>query len=355
MKITNKFVLTTIALAAMTSTSVYAGGIDLVKTNDVTINFNGDIDLIVKNMDDSENTQIEANFDDIDFDFSYRINNDFSFVAQTDWTVEFQDDDPVKNGGVSVGFIYKNNTILVGYLAETSFDPLGIDNAEVIDVGMASGDTDGDGTSHESAIRYDFQADNLWISATYGRSEYAKSDNSSGTGTDSTLPEVMQVAAIGHVGDFQIAGGIGHTETIEYANGSATKATTTFESAYGQGELEYNYGQGTVAILLSHQDMDVTSVDTNVKTYGFEFDAKYNVTSKFTIMTGFDHIEQDINTNTDNDSLTYAYVGSTYKFSPVVTLYTELGHKKGDFWKYGKTSSSTYDQTQVALMLGLDF
>ncbi|MGB5444507.1 MAG: porin, partial [Psychromonas sp.] len=322
MKTTKKFLLTAAALAVITSTSAFAG-IKLIETNDITVDMNGDIDLLIKNMDDSEGTQIEANFDDLDFTFTYVINEDLKIIAETDFTSEFEDGNPVENAGAWVGFAYNEHNVQAGY-QEISFDPLGIDNAEIMPTGMASGDTDGAGTEHESSIQYKYLGDKFWVAATYGKPE----DSSSGT--DSTIPEVYQIAAMANIDKLQIAGGVGHTETIE-------NDVTMYESTYGQAEAEYDYGNGTVALLLSHEDQDVTSAATNVKTTGVEFDVTYKLTNDLTLVAGAERLMQDFDSEKDYDDLDTAYIGTRYQFNKFVTLYTEVGMAKGDFWGYGKT------------------
>ncbi len=347
MKTAKKFLLTATALAVITSTSAFAG-IKLVESNDITVDMNGDIDLLIMNMDNNEGTQIEANFDDLDFTFTYVINDDLRIIAETDWTSEFEEKNGVVNVGAWVGFAYKEHNLRAGF-QEMSFDPLGIDNAEIMPTGMASGDTDGHGTTHESSILYKYQGDNFWISGTYGKPE----DTNTGATVD-TIPEVYQMAAMANIGGLQIAGGVGHTETIE-------NDATLFESSYGQAEAEYNYGNGTVAVLVSHQDLDIASAATaantatNVKTTGVEFDLTYQLTSKVTLIAGAERLMQDIDTVSGNDDLDTAYLSMRYTVNDYVNLYTEVGMRKGDFWGYGKGSGSSYDEQMAGRLLGVDF
>jgi hypothetical protein len=327
-----------IAIPALFATNlVMAGGINLVKTDDLTVNFNGDLDLKIYNNDDKKHTQIETNFDDFDFTFTYGIDDNLQFIAETDFTMEFQEDEPLKNAAAWIGVKNQYGLLRAGF-QETSFDPLGIDNSELTSVGMASGDTDGrDGSMHESSIVYEYKADSLWISATYGKEEYSDSDD--------IQPEMLQFAAMANVGQWELGFGVGKTTTPDSTGEVAD------DSTYYQGQAEYNFGNATLGILHGYQDEKIDDVQTQ----GTELDFTYKVTDKFKVVGGYERISQDISGVTGNDDLDYSYLGINYSFSKLVTLYTEVGKKKGDYAAYGKNTTTRYDQNVVGLMLGVDF
>lgn len=137
-KLVTAFGLTAIAMAVSTSSHA----VDLVKTDDLTFNLNGDIDLkfiqTTTGSDPSETT-IETNFDDIDFDFKMKIDDSLSFLASADLTVESNDGEPAESASTFAGFKYNDLTVTAGY-REDAIDPLGIDTFEIASLGRASGE-----------------------------------------------------------------------------------------------------------------------------------------------------------------------------------------------------------------------
>ena len=71
MKLSNKIFLATGAFAVLASSTAFAGGIDLVKSDAITVNMNGEIDMKIthehKKGEDDQGTQIETNFDNLGF------------------------------------------------------------------------------------------------------------------------------------------------------------------------------------------------------------------------------------------------------------------------------------------------
>jgi len=316
------------------SSSVFA--YDLVKTDDLSINMNGDIDLKMyyfeNNLnDDKDERTIEANFDDLDFTFKYKINDNLTFIAETDWTSEAEKGSEVNNQGAWIGVTSGSHHIRGGF-TETSFDPLGIDSSEVTSVGMASGDVDGDGTSHEEAIRYDYETGDIWISATYGF-EGDSRENS----------RVYQMAWKYTPGPLQINGGIGHTDTWK------DEATQSAEADYAQMEVEYDWGDLTTAALISGLKNDIT----DAKVIGMEFDITYMITDKLKFMFGMERLESD--RDGSDYSLDHGYTGVKYKFSSNVAVYGEVGYRDGAFIKFNSESASEYDETIAGILVDVNF
>jgi predicted porin len=272
-----KALLAVLIPSLLATTSVFAGGVDLIKNDDMTLNFNGDIDLKswTKFEDGkSQGTETEVIFDDIDFDFVWNVSDDLQFISGVDLTAdggnETDDGEAVVVDLIWVGVKTKYGQLQWGNL-ETSFDPLGIDNSELY-TGMASGDADGESTSHENAIKYDYTMGDLWLSATYGI-----------PGEEKANTKIMNMAWKYTPGDLQVNGGFG--QTTEYSSGAEA-----FKAVYVQAEVEYDFGDFVAAALISHEDEEIA----NVETTGFEVDFTYKATSKLKLHAGADFLTQDI-------------------------------------------------------------
>ena len=353
-----KALLAVLIPSLLGASSAFAGGVDLIKNDDITLNFNGDIDL--KSYTESDktgenySTDTEVIFDDLDFDLTYKVNDDLTFISGVDFTADGGSETADGQGLVTdliwVGFKTKYGQIQWGNI-ETSFDPLGIDNAEIY-TGVASGDTDGGGTSHENAIMYSIEIDDLWISATYGI-----------PGDERQNTKITQMAWKYTPGDLQVNGGIGQTtkyvgdsQSEENDDGSDNDNYGSDEVAakanYAQIEVEYDFGDMTAAALVSYEDES----EDDVQTTGFEVDFTYQLTSKLKLSTGADFLTQDIAGNTTNDDFTTMYVAGIYKFSKLVSLQMEIAQRDGDLQAFGKGKVTSYDgQTKAGMLLSLDF
>lgn len=354
MKLSNKIFLATGAFAVLASSTAFAGGIDLVKSDAITVNMNGEIDMKIthehKKGEDDQGTQIETNFDNLGFDFTYKINNSLSFVAQTDWTQGYEENSTVKNDGAWVGVDTAYGLVRIGYEGN-SFDDLGIDNSELLDNGMASsqvaGGIDGE-TQYESSIVYEFNQDNYKFSATYTKAETG-SDASEGDSND-LIPEIMQAAGFVELGDLEIGGGLGKTKVIN--NGD-----TTYQSKYAQMQAKYKMGDLTLAVLAGYEDQEKVDVTTNT----FEFDALYDINNNMSVMGGYERLVQDIADSSiiydykNDDTLELAYIGMAYKFGEHVTLNTEYGYKKGSMVSSGTGTQAQFDETYGGILVAVTF
>jgi hypothetical protein len=337
-----KALLAVLIPSLLGASSAFAGGIDLIKNDDMTLNFNGDIDLKVYTANEdgeAAGTTLEVIFDDIDFDLVYNINDDLKFIAAVDLTADGSDSaigTPVETAYAWAGIKTNYGELVAGALA-MSFDALGIDNAEIY-TGMASGDLDAAGPDHSNAVMYTVEMGDLELTATYGASD-----------DDRTYPKVFQAAAFYEVGDLAIAGGAGKTTSYEGEGDD----TIVAEATYFQAQIEYTFGDFGVGLLVSQEDAD--NDGTDVLSNGVEVDFTYSVTSKLTLNAGADFITQDIEGTTTNDDLTTMYVAAKYKFASNVSLQMELAQKDGDFYGYSKSKVSSYDDTKAGILLNLTF
>jgi len=339
-----KTILAAIIPALLMGASSSALAYDIVKTDDITINMNGDIDLKIWYVDnelkDDADTTIKANFDDLDFTFKYKINEGLTFIAETDWTSEATEGNKKSSDGEDTGYIYNAGAwigfktdygTLRGGFQETSIDPLGIDNSEIVSVGMASGDVDGDGTTHAQSLRYDYTVGDLWLSATYGS-----------TGADKEEPLLYAAAFQYTPGNLRVEGGLGQVTT--YDDGKKDQ-----KAEFIQAQIEYTMSGLTGGLLVSASNNDV--IDSDI--LGVELDVSYMLTKKLRLAAGYENISQDV--ADESNDLNNWYVGTRYKFSKYVIIYTEIGQKDGELQKFGSTSASEYDETYAGLTANLQF
>jgi len=334
MKTTNKFLLTATALAVLTSTSAFASkGIDIIKTDDITVNLDGDLDLKIINKGDG--TTIEANWDDFDTSFKYKIDEHLAFLAGTDWSMEEEYGSSLYNKGLYMGFAYDDHKIMAGS-QEISFDKFGVDHAEIAPADKSSGYHDGNkSTWHNTAFVYTYSLENGYISATY-----AKAGDET---QDASEFDVYQVLAFMDVNEFELMGGIGQTKGVD---------GDEYESVYGQLEAVYNYSNGQIGINVAMED------DKDAFTsQGVDLDFTYKLSKKATFNLGASYITQDMDGTDENDDYTSVYAGVKYKFNNYVILYTEIGQEDGDYADYGSATeySSKDNDNTVGMYLNFQY
>jgi len=337
-----KAILAVLIPSLLGATSAFAGGVDLIKNDDMKLNFNGDIDLkswVTLKDGDSAGTKTEVIFDDIDFDFEYYMSDDLKIIAGMDLTSdtgsETVDNNPVTVDLAWVGFSSDTYGKVMWGNIETSWDPLGIDNSET-DGGMASGWLDGVGTTHENAIRYDYTVGDFIIGGTFGITGDAKADD-----------KLTQLTVKYTPGDLLIFAGIGQT-TIGTASqgGYATGDKATYASL----EVEYDFGDLTAAMLISKEDQDLAAGD--ISSTGFEVDVTYQATSKLKLATGFDFISQDVDAN---DDLTFFYGAAIYKLHNSASIRYELGRYDGQMTRFDESSKNYNNEIKTGILLNLQF
>ena len=325
MKTTKKFLLTATALAVITSTSAFASaGIDIIKTDAITVNLDGDLDLKILNK--GNGTTIEANWDDFDASLAYKIDDRLTFLAGTDWSMEEEYGSSLYNKGIYMGFAYDDNKIMAGS-QEISFDKFGVDHSEVAFADESSGYHDGNkSTWHNTAFVYTYSLDNGYISATY-----AKGSGDEDKDQDASEFDVYQVLGFMKTHGFELMGGIGQTKGVK---GADADALPDYESVYGQLEAVYNYGNGQVGINVAMEDDKDAFTST-----GVDLDFTYKMTKKATLNLGASFITQDYDDDTDIEDYNSMYAGVTYKFNKYVILYTEISQEDGQKAQYGYAGS----------------
>ncbi|GLS91558.1 hypothetical protein GCM10007916_26270 [Psychromonas marina] len=334
-----KAILAVIIPSILFTSSAFAG-IYLVKNDDVSVNFNGDIDLklLYKENNDVNTSSIDANFDDFDFTFKYFVSDGLTLIAETDWTSESDKKSGVVNAGVWAGFKTDYGLLRFGYQAN-SFDPFGIDSSELTSAGMASGDLDGDGTDHPESIVYEHKINNVWFSGTYGYE-----------GADKDQSRQLQLAVRYIVKDLNFGAGIGNTKAFEDDDSSATYGDVIADGTYAQAEVDYTWGKLRTAALVSYLKNDTNDRELN----GYEIDVSYMITSKLRLAAGWDRIDQDMGALEDDNSIDNVYLALKYKWNKYASIHAELGQRDGDFAKFNG-SDKAYDEKLAGILLDLDF
>lgn len=340
-KLVTAFGLT--AIAAAVSTSSYA--LDLIKSDDLTVNMNGDIDLkMFHNSGNSQRSEIEANFDDLDFDFKWKIDDNLTFLAATDWTMESDKGNNVKNDQAWVGLKYKDVTIRGGY-QEDAIDPLGIDTFELASLGRASGEQDGSGTKFAESLVAGYDHDDFKLLASYAIASEVEG-TSDEDDYEAEVPGRLALYAKTKVGNFQFEAGIGQEENYEEET----------QVDFWQAQVEYFAGPATLGALYSSMTVDqVDPSDTDYDSTGLEFNVSYEVNDKLDIYAGYETIDNGIE---GTDNYVGKGIGASYAFSSKVKLYIEAGTEKGTYISgksTGPKTSTKTEQSIAGMLLSVDF
>jgi predicted porin len=342
-KLVTAFGLTAIAMAVSTSSHAY----DLVKSDNLSINFNGDIDLKIinsalKNGEDSD-LEIEANFDDFDFDFEWKIDDSLSFIAGTDWTVESDEDNDVINYLSWSGLKYNDFQITAG-LQEDAIDPLGIDSFEILSMGRASGEQDGSGTVFAESILtgYKFGKSEILASYVMASEEDGTDDEDDYEGE---VPDRIALYGKTKQGDFQFEAGIGQESDID------DETTVSF----WQVQAEYTMGPTKLGVLYSTMNVDTdASGEVDSDSTGIELNITYEVNKKLDLYAGYEILENDL---AGEDDYVGIGIGGSYAFSKFVKLYIEAGTEDGTYVT-GKSTNpghSDKDSRTFGMLLNAQF
>jgi hypothetical protein len=329
-----KALLAVLIPSLLGASSAFAGGIDLIKNDDLTLNFNGDIDLksyVTIKDGESSGTATEVIFDDIDFDITYNINDDLKFLVGVDFTAdggsETADEQPIVTDLIWVGAQTNFGTVKWGNL-EMTWDDFGVDTSE-LDGGRASSLTDGGDTTHENAIRYDLPMGDFVLSATYGIPGEAKADD-----------KAIQLSMTYESGDLEVMAGVGQTTT--YTSGVEDDTAT-----YVSIQAKYQVGDLLVGVLFGQESQDEADISTN----GVEVDLSYTGIDKVKLSTGLDYLTSDVD---GEDGYTYAFVAAKYSFSKLVSLQYEIAHEDGEVSNFSGDKDVT-NQIKTGILLNLQF
>jgi len=343
-KLASIFALTTVAAAVSPTTFAF----DIVKSDDLTINMNGDIDLLIKNFSKKDGSdsdlEIETNFDDIDFDFKWKIDDSLTFIAATDWTVQSDKENDVVNDQTWAGFTYNKFMMRAGY-QEDAIDPLGIDTFEVESMGRASGEQDGSGTKFGESIVIGYDFEDFEILASYAIASEEVGDSDVDDDYEAEVVDRLALYGKTKVGDFQIEAGIGQESDID------DTATVNF----WQAQIEYFTGPFTLGALYSSMSVDQTdSSATDYDSTGIEFNVNYEVNDKLDVYAGYETINNGVS---GVDNYVGMGVGASYAFSKLVKLYVETGTEEGSYVSGKSTGAklSEKDSRAVSMLLSLDF
>lgn len=341
-KIASIFALTAVSVV-MSPTSL---AFDIIKSDDLTINMNGDIDLTIEHDTDNDNrTEVETNFDDLDFDFKYKIDDSLTFIAASDWTIESNENETLENDQSWAGIQVGDFILRAGY-QEDAIEPLGIDSFEIGELGRASADQDGKGTKFEESIFGSYEGDNYEVRATFVKASATNTTN----GNDGETPERRALAGKVKVGNFLIEGGFGNENDLD---------EEVFVD-FWQAQVEYFIDDITLGVLYGEMKVDFTdSSITDLKSSGYEFNVSYKVNKKLSVFAGYEQIN---NHTSGTEDFTQRGVGAVYKFSKLAKLYVEVASQRGTYLNGDSTDDvtdsffKTEEQQSVAgMLLSLDF
>jgi len=325
-----KTILAAIIPALLMGASSSALAFDLIKTDDISVNMNGDIDLKMyyKEEGGDSSTTWDGIFDDFDFTFKYKINDSLTFQAETD--LDFgagnEGDTDIAVKGAWIGIKTDYGMLRAGS-GETSMDPLGIDSSEVTSAGRGSSETDGNATFHDNMIRYDLTVDDLWVSATYGMEM-----------DDDDQQRILQAAFQYTPGDLRVEGGAGYSEKID-----------EWDATFAQAQVEYTFDGLRAGALVGYQTSTAEGATDDAELWATELDFSYKVTKKMKVMGGWDHLMSSLGDQDEDYDL--VYVGMKYTFSKWVSVYAELGYADGEYADENGTIKNSDDEEKLAGIL----
>ncbi|MDP5255081.1 MULTISPECIES: porin [unclassified Vibrio] len=304
-----KKTLLALAVAAVASTSVQAA--EIVKTDEGSVNFYGQLreQFTSTNDDASPSTDLSAGSSRAGVVAKYTAAEGFDVIGH----VEFKLTD-FSDRLHYIGFATDYGTLKFGQQAIIGDDVYGAEYSYAF--GASSGFLYEEFYYLENNIRYELEGDAGWLKAAYNMGERDGGDTVTvdDNGDEDGTPEHAALYAGTAFGDLSVHAGVAHT-----ASGST--ATETGSTSY---ELtgEYSNDGATFGATLFALD----GGDDVADRAAISLAAYVPVAAKTAAYGGFQFADVDA----DDSDETNAYIGLEYKFASWARAYAEYGYSKTD-------------------------
>jgi outer membrane protein OmpT len=302
-------------LVASAATSVNAA--DIYKSDDVTVDFYGQLRQTVK-FTDKKNTdaKIDAGSSRLGVNVGYTaVEEGIKFVGKFEWGVggprsEMARDVDVHVRQHHVGVETNYGLMTFGKQAPLADDVWGATYAYEYDLAPYSGKLN---TSEyfwqPNAIKYQLSLDNSWVKAQYNLSE----NNSS--------PELFEFFVGTSFDALSLHAGTSLL-TDKTTNKEKTKVSNV-EETYAELTAEYALSTGTVGFTYAYNKSEDKAAKTSTKSDGYHLGGKFKVANKTSVYGGLQYIDTDAD-------VTNLYLGAEYNFAKWARTYVEYGFNDTD-------------------------
>jgi len=278
-----KSILAVAIPALMAANSAFA--FELLSTDTATVDFYGELRANIYDLDDENNTQLDAYADSIGVKLSVNVAPGLDAIGLLEFGTSPDESTQLNHKKAYAGFASDTLGTVTFGKQNLPFDALG--NAALgydFDENAEFGSTE-----HDSSVDYEYLSDMLWVNAAYGFPEGEQDD-----------PEVSQLAV------------------------GVTFAGLTLNAGYSdEGNdldnwiVEALYGIGDVVLAGQYAEQKLNDLDGNA----YALAAAYNYGMGY-LFAGYERKDDKDISAIDAD---YAYAGADYRFNEYARVFAEYG------------------------------
>ncbi|MGY5815748.1 porin [Vibrio cincinnatiensis] len=294
-------------LVASAATSVNAA--EVFKTDDVSVDFYGQIRQTVNFTDESNvDPKINSGSSRIGLDFTYKaLEEGLDVVGKFEYGVDTSND---RDNDLFIRQHYIGLSTEFGVMTFGKHSPLyddvyGAIYAYEYDLEPFRYGFVGDNFWQTNAIKYQLDLDNSWIKAQYNLAE------------NNSNPEL-----------FELYVGTSYDALSLHIGGASMsdKTSGNVDSTYFEATAEYTLGKGVIGFTYAYNKDKDKANDTKAESDGFHLGAKYEVASKTSLYGG----GQFINGKKEEADVTNLYLGVEYMFAKWARTYVEYNFNDTD-------------------------
>ncbi|EOD80953.1 Outer membrane protein OmpT [Grimontia indica] len=280
----------------------------------------------------------------------YSVTDDVDVFAKLEYSISY-DKDALENRLGNFGFSGDFGKVILGKQYLTADDLWGVDNSYFyggshIPEGTISGG------KHDSAVRYIFENDAIYIDASYALPE------------DKANAEVFELFGRVNVAGFDVTAGVSlaeqeHASFKVYekdANGKVTDNVDyelqagSLEDLYTSIWVERSFGDLNVGVQYAQSEIESDVSDLKLDRQGYALALSYALSEKSSVYGGYEVSEYDAKFTQESidesGDATNAYLGAVHKFNSFFRVYGEVALADG------KTAGFTNNKNDWAVAPG---
>lgn len=321
-----------------------AMAVEIIKTEDGTVDFYGQLRTEVKKLEDKDVT-LNAGSSRTGVDARYKLTDTTDVFGKVEFGLNYKADGSdysMNNRLHYIGIDSEFGKISFGRQWVVSDDVYGADYSYFFG-GTALRYSTLSGARHDSLIKYNFDGEDFWVAANYGLSE------------DDSNQELAELYVGTSVGRFNLHAGGGQNRDKSHKIGTETVTpeaslpeftqektiTADIENIYFEGTVEYTVGAALIGFTYYNAELSDKNSNLSIDENGYSLAGTYSWADNATAYAGYEYTEQSADGVEDQDG-TLVYVGSDYNVNSWFRVYAEYGYGDGTTLGYSNKGSDSF-------------
>ncbi|CZF81004.1 Porin-like protein H precursor [Grimontia celer] len=247
----------------------------------------------------------------------YSVTDDVDVFAKLEYSISY-DKDALENRLGNFGFSGDFGKVILGKQYLTADDLWGVDNSYFYGGSHIAQGTISGG-KHDSAVRYIFENDAIYIDASYALPE------------DKANAEVFELFGRVNVAGFDVTAGVSRAEQEHDAFDSVSAGS--LEDLYTSIWVERTFGDLSVGVQYAASNIESDAVSMELDRTGYAAAFSYSVTDKASVYGGYEVSEYDVKDSAssvvESGDATNVYLGAVHKFNSFFRVYGEVALADG--------------------------